>query len=45
VTDTEDIQTALDSESVGMPIAARIVRGGQVIEVEITVGERPRRED
>ncbi|MGD0364315.1 MAG: S1C family serine protease [Bryobacteraceae bacterium] len=45
VTDTEDIQTALDSESVGKPIAARIVRGGQVIEVEITVGERPRRED
>jgi S1-C subfamily serine protease len=45
VHDTDDIQSALDSESVGKPIAARIVRGGQVIEVDITVGERPRRED
>ena len=45
VRDTDDIQTALDSESVGKPIVARIVRGGQVIEVNITVGERPRRED
>ena len=32
-------------ESVGKPVAARIVRGGQVIELNITVGERPRRED
>jgi S1-C subfamily serine protease len=45
VRDTDDIQSALDSESVGKPIAARIVRGGQVIELNITVGERPRRED
>ena len=45
VTDTEDLQSALGRESVGKPIAARIVRGGQVIELNITVGERPRRED
>ena len=45
VGDTDDIQSALDSESVGKPITARIVRGGQVIELNITVGERPRRED
>jgi len=45
VRDTDDIQSALDSGSVGKPVAARIVRGGQVIEVNITVGERPRRED
>jgi S1-C subfamily serine protease len=45
VRDTDDIQSTLDSKSVGKPIAARIVRGGQVIEVNITVGERPRRED
>jgi len=45
VHDTEDIQSTLASVSVGKPIAARIVRGGQVIEVNITVGERPRRED
>jgi S1-C subfamily serine protease len=45
VRDTDDIQSVLDRESVGKPIAARIVRGGQVIELNITVGERPRRED
>ena len=45
VTDTDDIQSALGGESVGKPIAARIVRGGQVIELNITVGERPGRED
>jgi S1-C subfamily serine protease len=45
VRDTDDIQSALDGESVGKPIVARIVRGGQVIELNITVGERPRRED
>jgi S1-C subfamily serine protease len=45
VSDTDDIQSALGSESVGKPVAARIVRGGQVIEIDITVGERPRRED
>lgn len=45
VRDTDDIQSALGSESVGKPLAARIVRGGQVIEVNITIGERPRRED
>jgi len=43
--DTDEIQTILDSQSVGKPVAARIVRGGQVIELTITVGERPRRED
>jgi S1-C subfamily serine protease len=45
VRDTDDIQSVLDHESVGKPVAARIVRGGQVIELNITVGERPRRED
>ncbi len=45
VRDTDDIQSALDGQSVGKPIAAGIVRGGKVIEIDITVGERPRRED
>jgi S1-C subfamily serine protease len=45
VSDTDDIQSALVGDSVGKPIAARIVRGGQFIEVSITVGERPGRED
>lgn len=45
VSDTDDIQAVLSGESVGKPVAARIVRGGQAIELNITVGERPRRED
>jgi S1-C subfamily serine protease len=45
VSDTDDIQSVLDGLSAGKPVAARIVRGGQVIELTITAGERPRRED
>jgi S1-C subfamily serine protease len=45
LSDTDEIQALLDSHSVGKPVAARIVRGGQHIELNITVGERPRRED
>jgi S1-C subfamily serine protease len=45
VHDIEDLQAVLDGDSVGQPVAARILRGGQPIEVSITVGERPRRED
>ncbi len=45
VSDTDDIQAVLSGESVGKPVAARIVRGGHAIELNITVGERPRRED
>lgn len=45
LTGTDDIQSALGGESVGKPAAARIVRGGQTIEINITIGERPRRED
>ncbi|MFN7998151.1 MAG: S1C family serine protease [Bryobacteraceae bacterium] len=43
--DTDDIQAVLDSNSVGRPVLARVVRGGNIIEVSITVGERPRKED
>jgi S1-C subfamily serine protease len=45
VDDTDDLQAVLDSQSVGKPVAARIVRGGKDIELTITVGERPRREE
>jgi S1-C subfamily serine protease len=45
VTDTGDIQSVLDGSSVGKPVTARILRGGQAIEISITVGERPRREE
>jgi len=45
VADTDDIQSTLDTASIGKQIPARIVRGGKVIELSITVGERPGRED
>ncbi len=43
VTDTGDVQAALGSENVGQPLAASLVRGGQLTQVTIQVGERPRR--
>jgi S1-C subfamily serine protease len=39
----EHLQGALDADSIGKPVSARIVRGGEVKTVEITPGERPRR--
>jgi S1-C subfamily serine protease len=44
VSDTEDIQTALESHPVGTKVEAGIIRGGVAQTIEITVGERPRRE-
>jgi len=41
--DTDDVQAALPGERVGQVVKATIVRGGAKLEVEITVGERPRR--
>lgn len=43
VADTGDIQEALDSGSVGKAIPVRIIRGGALVDLEITVGQRPRR--
>ena len=42
VSDTGDVQTALESVSVGQPIEAALVRGGAARQVTITVGERRR---
>jgi len=44
VADTEDIQNALESHSIGQAVPAGIVRGGISQTINITVGERPRRE-
>ena len=41
--DPRDVQGVLDPESVGKPLPARVVRGGQLQELQITVGERPQR--
>ena len=43
VSDTGDVQQALDSGSVGKAVPARLVRGGALVDLQITVGQRPRR--
>ena len=40
---TENVQEVLSSESVGKKVVARILRGGNPVELEITIAERPRR--
>jgi len=40
---TENVQEVLSSESVGRKIQARILRGGNAVELEITIAERPRK--
>jgi S1-C subfamily serine protease len=42
VTDTGDVQTALEKVAVGQPIEAALLRGGVACQVTITVGERRR---
>ena len=42
VRDAGDVQALLGPERVGRPVRASIVRAGALIEVTITVGERPR---
>ncbi len=44
VADVENIQGMLGADRIGKPVTARIVRGGTLTEVAITVGERPQRE-
>lgn len=43
VSDPRDVQGVLDPDSVGKPLTATVVRGGERRDVDITVGERPRR--
>jgi S1-C subfamily serine protease len=40
---TENVQEVLSSEAVGKKIEARIMRGGNLVELPITIAERPRR--
>ena len=44
VTDTDAVQALLGPERIGSALAAKIARGGQPVDVAITVGERPQRE-
>jgi S1-C subfamily serine protease len=43
VSDAEDIQAVLGADSVGQSRRASMVRGGELRDVNIVVGERPRR--
>jgi serine protease DegQ len=43
IEDVSDIHSVLDPEKVGQPVTAKIVRGGTLTDVTITVGERPGR--
>jgi S1-C subfamily serine protease len=43
VTDTDDIQTALEGHSVGQRIEAGLVRGGAAMNIAVVIGERPGR--
>lgn len=43
VADTDDVQAVLGAEYVGKPIAASLFRGGALLQLTITIGERPRR--
>ena len=44
VSDTDDIQTALESHLVGQTVDAALLRGGDSKQIAITVGERPGRD-
>jgi S1-C subfamily serine protease len=41
--DTNDVQSALSVREVGGEVKAKIVRGGEVKELKVTLGERPTR--
>jgi S1-C subfamily serine protease len=45
IEDSDDVQRALGSESVGSVRALHVVRGGEVRELAVTIGERPQDED
>ena len=39
--DVSDMQEALAAEKIGKPVRAKIIRGGNPLDVEIIIGERP----
>lgn len=45
VQDIRDVHEQLDPEQVGQPLKVKVMRGGQLIEQTVKVGERPRRAD
>ncbi len=45
IDDVSDVHALLSSEQVGQPLTAKIIRGGGLTELTVTVGERPGRND
>ncbi|MBD1839970.1 trypsin-like peptidase domain-containing protein [Coleofasciculus sp. FACHB-64] len=45
VSDTENVQAMLGAETVGKSLKVQLIRGGAPLEITLTVGERPARED
>jgi S1-C subfamily serine protease len=43
VSDTDHVQAALGADAVGQAVNASLIRGGEVVELNIAVRERPRR--
>lgn len=43
VADTDAVQAALGPERIGQSVTAKIARGGQPVDAQITIGERPQR--
>ena len=41
VSDAADVLATLSGDRVGRPLAARVIRGGQVKTLQVTPGERP----
>lgn len=44
IVDTDDVQTILDSQDVGVVVKTTLFRGGELTALNITLGERPVRE-
>jgi S1-C subfamily serine protease len=38
----DDLKAALSAHRVGQAVTVSLIRGGQLVSVEVTVGERPR---
>lgn len=45
ITDVDDVRLMLGAERVGQPLTATVLRGGAIIELTVTVGERSNPED
>ena len=45
VSDTDDIQSVLETHQVGQAVKASLIRGGEPLELAVTIGERPRRSE